>query len=184
MRKPKFVTLCGSTKFVNAYAKANVSETMAGNIVMLPGSMTHANGPTLTPEEKRAVDNLHLWKIDAADYIFVLNEGGYIGDSTSEEIAYAIYTHTPIRFLDGAAGEIWLDKEKHKLASILGRFMIDGPPHRPRNEESEDNGTESPLAFLLRMLGGQHVHLSDWDCGDPDCSPCTRRRNERKGRVS
>jgi hypothetical protein len=29
---------------------------------------------------------MHLWKIDLADEIFVINVGGYIGSSTQSEI--------------------------------------------------------------------------------------------------
>ena len=35
------------------------------------------------------LDEMHLAKIDMADEIFVINPGGYVGQSTSREIAYA-----------------------------------------------------------------------------------------------
>ena len=33
---------------------------------------------------------MHLRKIDMADEIFVVNPGGYIGESTAREISYAL----------------------------------------------------------------------------------------------
>ena len=40
---------------------------------------------------------LHL---DLADRVLVVNPGGYIGESTSREIAYARATGTPVSFTD------------------------------------------------------------------------------------
>lgn len=36
------------------------------------------------------LDDMHKRKIDMSDSIFVTNVGGYIGDSTKAEIAYAV----------------------------------------------------------------------------------------------
>lgn len=38
---------------------------------------------------KQKADDLHKRKIDICDEVFVLNVGGYIGDSTRGEIEYA-----------------------------------------------------------------------------------------------
>ncbi len=35
------------------------------------------------------LDDMHKRKIDMADSIYVINVGGYIGDSTKSEIEYA-----------------------------------------------------------------------------------------------
>lgn len=35
-------------------------------------------------------DDMHKRKIDMADSIYVINVGGYIGDSTRSEIEYAV----------------------------------------------------------------------------------------------
>jgi hypothetical protein len=47
-----------------------------------------------------ALDQLHFRKIDMADEILVLNVGGYIGDSTKNEIAYAQAAGKPVRLLE------------------------------------------------------------------------------------
>jgi len=46
------------------------------------------------------LDELHKRKIDIADEILVLNVGGYIGESTRGEIAYAQAHGIPIRYLE------------------------------------------------------------------------------------
>ena len=49
---------------------------------------------------KEIVDEVHLRKIDLADEIFVLNVGGYIGESTRNEILYAKKIGKRIKFLE------------------------------------------------------------------------------------
>ena len=49
---------------------------------------------------KEHLDELHKRKIDLADSVFVLNVGGYIGDSTRSEIEYAQATDTPVEYLE------------------------------------------------------------------------------------
>ena len=44
------------------------------------------------------MDELHLRKIDLADEIFVVDWGGYIGESTSKEIEYAKKNEIHIRY--------------------------------------------------------------------------------------
>ena len=46
------------------------------------------------------LDRQHLAKIDLADEIFVINVGGYIGDSTRREIAYAEFKGKTITYLE------------------------------------------------------------------------------------
>ena len=75
---------------------ANRDLTFAGAIVVAPGE---ADGP-VTDEQKTALDALHLRRIDLADRVLVVNPGGYIGESTSREIAYARATGKPISFTD------------------------------------------------------------------------------------
>lgn len=71
---PKIVCLCGSTRFGAAFAKANLDETLAGNIVLTVGCMTHSDTELkITPEQKLALDELHKRKIDLSDEVLVLN---------------------------------------------------------------------------------------------------------------
>jgi hypothetical protein len=106
---PTIVCLCGSTRFYEAFQRANYDETMAGRIVLSVGFYPHsseqAHGETIgiTPEQKQILDRLHLRKIDLADEILVLNVGGYIGESTARELAYARQLGRRVRFLEEPA---------------------------------------------------------------------------------
>ena len=105
MSKPKIVCLCGSTKFPKQFEDANMQETLAGHIVLSVGFFMHSaeqqHGRKLeiSQETKNQLDELHKRKIDLADEIFVLNVGGYIGESTRSEIDYASKLKKPIRYL-------------------------------------------------------------------------------------
>jgi len=68
--------------------------TFAGLIVLAPSE----GGDLITDEQKTALDALHQRKIDPADRLLVVNPGGYIGASTSREIAHARATGKPISF--------------------------------------------------------------------------------------
>ena len=49
---------------------------------------------------KEMLDDMHKHKIDMADEIFVINVGGYIGDSTRSEIEYAMKRGKVVRYLE------------------------------------------------------------------------------------
>lgn len=94
--RPEIVCLCGSMRFVGELRAANRELTLAGAIVVAP---TEA-GASVTDEQKRTLDAIHLHKIDLADRVLVVNPGGYIGESTSREIAYAQAAGKPVSFTD------------------------------------------------------------------------------------
>lgn len=100
MDKPIVVTLCGSTKFKQAFIDANLRETMARKIVLTVGLFSHADGLKLTKEEKYMLDELHKRKIDISREILVLNVGGYIGESTQSEILYAHANGKKVRYVE------------------------------------------------------------------------------------
>ena len=101
MDKPIIVCLCGSGRFRDAFNKAEFDETLKGKIVLTIGCNTHDIARTKDLEHyKPMLDELHLRKIDLADEVFVLNVGGYIGESTRNEIKYAKLTSKPIRYLE------------------------------------------------------------------------------------
>jgi hypothetical protein len=96
--RPEIVCICGSTRFVNEMRAANRDLTFAGCIVLAPGEADEV----ITGARKAALDDLHLRKIDLADRVLIVNPGGYIGESTSREIAYARATGKSISFIDPA----------------------------------------------------------------------------------
>ena len=102
--RPEIVCICGSTRFVDEMRAATRDLTFAGVIVVAPSVFLRTEDDEadelLTDEQKTALGALHLRKIDLADRVLVVNPGGYIGESTSREIAYARATGTPISFTD------------------------------------------------------------------------------------
>ncbi|RWO57284.1 hypothetical protein [Mesorhizobium sp.] len=107
--RPRVYTLCGSSRFPEAFHLANAHLSMCGHIVISLGLFGHADEPRgsrfLTSDgneaapEKRNLDQLHFRKIDLADAIFVVNVGGYIGSSTKREIAYAVSQGKAVEWL-------------------------------------------------------------------------------------
>jgi len=95
--RPEIVCICGSTRFENEMRAANRDLTYAGVIVLAPSEAGEAGG-AITDDQKSALDTLHQRKIDLADRVLVVNPGGYIGESTSREIAHARVTGKPISF--------------------------------------------------------------------------------------
>ena len=84
------ITLCGSTRFKEQYLEAQKRLTLEGNIVISVGLFGHSGDEeTWEPGVKEMLDNMHKRKIDMADGIYVINVGGYIGESTRSEIEYA-----------------------------------------------------------------------------------------------
>ena len=106
--KYKVITLCGSTRFKDEFLSAQKKLTLEGNIVISVGLFGHSGDSevwenmdegTLT-KTKEMLDDMHKAKIDMADEIFVINVGGYIGESTRSEINYATELGKKVRFLE------------------------------------------------------------------------------------
>jgi len=97
----KVITLCGSTRFKDEFLEAQKRLTLEGNIVISVGLFGHSGDDEVWTEGvKDMLDRQHLAKIDLADEIFVVNVGGYIGDSTRREIAYAEFKGKTITYLE------------------------------------------------------------------------------------
>ena len=106
--KYKVITLCGSTRFKDEFMEVQKRLTLEENIVISVGLFGHSGDDevwenmdegTLT-KTKEMLDDMHKRKIDMADEIFVINVGGYIGESTRSEIEYARAAGKEIRYLE------------------------------------------------------------------------------------
>ena len=106
--KYNVITLCGSTRFKDAFMETQKRLTLEGNIVISVGLFGHAGDDegwegmsedTLT-KTKEMLDDMHKRKIDMADEIFVINVDGYIGPSTRSEIEHAKATGKPVHYLE------------------------------------------------------------------------------------
>lgn len=106
--RPQIVTLCGSTRFVDEFNRFRQYFTLKGMIVLSIEIVTtqqrdedpqHVNRPN-----KEMLDRLHLEKIKISDSIFVINKGGYIGESTLKEIEFAQAIRLPIEYMEEVDG--------------------------------------------------------------------------------
>lgn len=104
----KVITLCGSTRFKDDFMRVQKELTLKGNIVISVGLFGYSDGDDIwdkmdeetLSKTKEMLDDMHKRKIDMADEIFVINVGGYIGDSTRSEIEYAINTGKKVNYLE------------------------------------------------------------------------------------
>lgn len=95
------ITLCGSTRFKDAFLEAQKRLTLAGNIVISVGLFGHSgDNEVWTEGTKEMLDDMHKRKIDMADEIYVINVGGYIGTSTRSEIEYAKSQGKTVNYLE------------------------------------------------------------------------------------
>jgi len=104
---PKKITLCGSTRFATAFDEWNAKLTLAGHLVYSIAIAVH--GKQVSEDQKRRLDWVHLEKIKESDGILVLDVGGYIGDSTRNEIEFAKANGKTITFLSQIGDGIALD---------------------------------------------------------------------------
>jgi len=124
----KVITLCGSTRFKDEFLETQKRLTLEGNVVVSVGLFGHSGDDEVWSEGvKDMLDRQHLAKIDLADEIFVVNVGGYIGDSTRREIAYAEFKGKTITYM-----------ENSKKASIYDNYAALRELHEAGRISDED----------------------------------------------
>lgn len=104
----KVITLCGSTRFKDDFMRVQKELTLKGNIVISVGLFGHSGDDEVwygmdegtLSKTKEMLDDMHKRKIDMADEIFVINVGGYIGNSTRSEIEYAVKNGKKVNYLE------------------------------------------------------------------------------------
>ena len=101
----KSVVLCGSGRFKKEIKK--FTEDLIAKGVTVYDPYLHRAGDEwgkLSDEYKRYIllglTHDHFYKIKKADIVFVYNKGGYIGNSTTLEIGYAVACGKPIYALE------------------------------------------------------------------------------------
>lgn len=84
----KVITICGSMKFQNEMMEiAARLETEKGYCVIQP--VYDCGGRAPDGKKLQNIVDAHYKKIDISDAIYVVNVGGYIGNSVAQEIEYA-----------------------------------------------------------------------------------------------
>jgi hypothetical protein len=121
--KPKIVTLCGSSKYADimavcAWLIEKQENAIALGLHFLP--VWYGDIPDHLAEHEGVSDKMdkrHLNKIDISNEIFVVNYHNYIGDSTTNEIMYALGKEMPIRwFTNDPIGE----QVENMISTFLG----------------------------------------------------------------
>ena len=87
--KYNIITLCGSIKFKDEFIKVQEKLTIEGNIIFTPNFFSNIKKEDIDEET-----------IDMTDEIYVINLGGYIGESTKAEIEYAKAKGKKISYLE------------------------------------------------------------------------------------
>ena len=100
----KVVTLCGSMRFWDKIQEMFERLELENGYVVL-GVTPIVSGRTPTESDIALLAELHRAKIDLSDAIFVVNVGGYIGESVKSEIAYAKEKGKEILYLEEANQE-------------------------------------------------------------------------------
>lgn len=98
--RPKVITLCGSSRFLEVFERQNAELTLRGNVVFSIAVTSTAQAGELPSAQKGILDAVHLHKIRLSDEILVLNVGGYIGESTRREINFAQKIGRTVRYLE------------------------------------------------------------------------------------
>lgn len=99
IKAPK-VCLCGSTRFKEKFIEVAKEFTLKGYIVTMPMVFVHSGDEDISREQKDFLDEIHKAKIADADLVYILNCGGYIGNSTKSEIEWAQELGKEIEYLE------------------------------------------------------------------------------------
>ena len=105
MHEYKIITLCGSIKFKDEFMKVQEKLTLDGNIVLTPNFFNNIKKEDIDEKTKKMLDEMHKQKIDLSDEIYVINVGGYIGESTKNEIEYAKARGKEVSFMENKKTE-------------------------------------------------------------------------------
>ena len=87
VKQPEVVTLCGSIRFAAEHLAAHTRLSLEGCVVLLPA--LPVPGEELLPADVKALAALHRQKIAMSDRVHIVNPGGYVGETTASEVAYA-----------------------------------------------------------------------------------------------
>ena len=99
-KKYNIITLCGSIKFKDKFIKIQEKLTLEGNTVLTPNFFNNIKKEEIDEKTKKMLDEMHRQKIDMSDEIYIINFGGYIGESTKSEIEYAKTKGKKISYLE------------------------------------------------------------------------------------
>jgi SAM-dependent methyltransferase len=129
----KIITLCGSTKFEAEFTEVNQRLTMDGFNVNSLGMFILPERPDYdwtahTSDLRGRLSRVHFQKIRLADEVYVVDPGGYVGESTQREIAYAQSLGKPVRYLSRECSP--------RTGGLPPNVSPSGGPDKPRVSEA------------------------------------------------
>lgn len=92
------ITLCGSMRFRQEFARLDAELTLAGHVVLTPTALDPST--ELSAEDRERLGRIHLQKVAMADEVLIVNVGGYLGESTRRELEHARSLGLAVRFLE------------------------------------------------------------------------------------
>jgi hypothetical protein len=95
--RPSILCLIGPIRFADTFAWLYEQESLKGKIVLYPILTPNTR---LSPDQLVVCERLHLQKILISDEILVVNVGGYQGEGTKNEVAYALSHGKQVRYLE------------------------------------------------------------------------------------
>lgn len=99
-KRTHILTICGSSKFQEQIDQVNAEFTAANWVVFSPSCHLTKKLQLIPHNIDEINDEVHKRKIELCDAIFVVNVGGYIGESTAKNIEYARQEGKKIFYLE------------------------------------------------------------------------------------
>lgn len=185
-RKFKVVTLCGSSKFKKEFIEAYNRLTVEGFIVI---SAVHSDVSEVCDgmdlytisQTKKKIKDMYKHKIDMSDELYVINAGGFIGEDTKLQIAYAKEHGKKVRYFESDSEETDQQQDKYvaveslpisvRLCHILTRNQVEYL-YQVENYSEEQllkfrnmgQGTLEELKYICKDYG---IHIYSYrDLGD------------------
>ncbi len=85
----KVITICGSMRYSKEMMKISEELELKKGYAVIQ-CIYNVDGVKYEGLDVNVLDKIHRKKIDISDAIYVVNIDGYIGDSTKNEIEYAL----------------------------------------------------------------------------------------------
>jgi hypothetical protein len=92
------VTISGSLRFWDHMLTAAQKFTADGWIVLMPFVADYIGGQAVD-DKKLMLDDMHFTKISMSNLVYVVNSCEYIGESTANEIAYALDKQIKVEYM-------------------------------------------------------------------------------------
>lgn len=184
--KSNIITLCGSSKFKNEFLKVQKELSLKGYLVLSLGLFGHS-GDDEAWVKKYLLDRVHKQKIDMSSAIFIIDVDGYVGESTKNEIEYAInrgktvyfYSHDDLEAVQEISNsslicpnDLDLMKRLRNAGTDHRKFMrmitvyvdITAPLYWWKEFDTYKIGTVANSCSTMHKIAAKEFTLEDFSC--------------------